>query len=261
MNVVEWLYPVPRTDSEYSFEVTDLTEVASKRPSSAELAELLRESYWNKDLLANWADRYGFEAVRDKFLQAHGKTRLSVRRGDFGEALSVEYLKKVEGYLVPVMKLRYKIVPNQTLPGTDCVAVKLSEEDEIIEVAFVESKLRTSLDTSVAVKGAKQLKQDADSTTPGILTFIAQRLRETNDPLASRFESYIFDRNIELDTYILIIFHEIAEWRERILSNLEDEAIELKPLHVYVAKIDDLKQMSDTAFATLSAEVIEDDDG
>ena len=260
MNVVEWLYPVPRTNSTYSFEVTDLKEETSKRPSSAELAELLRESYWKQDFLANLADKYGFEAVRDKFLQAHDKTWLSVRRGDFGEALSVEYLRKVEGYLVPVMKLRYKIVSNQTLPGTDCVAVKLSEE-EIIEVAFVETKLRTSLDTSVAVGGAKQLKRDADSTLPEILTFIAQRLHETNDPLASRFESYIFDRNIELDTYLLIIFHESAEWRERILINLEDEAVELEPLHVYVAKIDDLKQMSDTAFATLNAEVIEDDNG
>lgn len=261
MNVDEWLYPVPRTDTEYPFEVTDLKEETSKRPSSAELAELLGESYWNQDFLVDVADRYGFEAVRDKFFQARGKTRLSVRRGDFGEALSVEYLKKVEGYLVPVMKLRYKIVSNQTLPGTDCVAVKLSEEDEIIEVAFVESKLRTSLDTSVAVEGAKQLKQDADSTLPEILTFIAQRLHETNDPLASRFESYIFDRNTELDTYLLFIFHEKAEWRERILINLEDEAVELEPLHVYVAKIDDLKQMSDTAFATLNAEVIEDDNG
>lgn len=45
MNVDEWLYPVPRTDTEYSFEVTDLKEETSKRPSSAELAELLRESY------------------------------------------------------------------------------------------------------------------------------------------------------------------------------------------------------------------------
>ena len=261
MNVVEWLYPVPRTNSTYSFEVTDLKEKTSKRPSSAELAELLRESYWKQDLLADLADRYGYEAVRDKFLRARDETQLSVRRGDFGEALSVEYLKKVEGYLVPVMKLRYKIVSNQTLPGTDCVAVKLSEEDEIIEVAFVESKLRTSLDTSVAVKGAKQLKQDSDSTTPEILTFMVQRLHETNNPLASRFESYIFNRDIELDTYLLIIFHESADWRERILINLEDEAIDLEPLHVYVANIDDLKQMSDTAFATLSAEVIEDDNG
>ena len=261
MNVDEWLYPVPRTNSTYSFEVTDLKEEISKKPSSAELAELLRDSYWDPDHLANLVGRYGGEAVRDKFLRAHDKTRLSVRRGDFGEALSVEYLKKVEGYLVPVMKLRHKIVSNQTLPGTDCVAVKLSEEEEIIEVAFVESKLRTSADTSVAVKGAKQLKQDADSTTPEILTFIARRLHEINGPLARRFESYIFDRNTELDTYLLIIFYERAQWRERVLINLEDEAIDLEPLHVYVANIDDLKQMSDTAFATLSAEVIEDDNG
>ena len=157
-----------------------------------------------------------------------------------------------------MQKLRHKIGANQTLPGTDCVALKLSN-DILVEVLFVESKLRTSLDLSVAVAGARQLKKDADSENPMILTFMARRLRETNDPLTGFFESYLFERNTALDRYLLMVLHQADSWDDRILENLEDEEIELEPLHVYVAKIANLKELSDRAFSEMGAEVIEDD--
>ena len=257
MGVADWLKPSPRPASTFSFEVTDLKETPAV-PSSHELADLLAESYWGKDYLANIADRYGFEAVRDKFLRSRAGARLHVRRGDLGEAVTVDYLKNVEGYLVPVMKLRYKIGTNQTLPGTDCVALKLSDAD-LAEVVFVESKLRTSLDLSVAIAGSQQLKQDADSTTPEILTFMARQLRDANNPLTVPFEKYLFHRDTELDKFLLILLHESSTWDERILKNLEDEELDLEPLRVYVARVSDLKDLSDKAFSAMGTEVIEDD--
>ena len=257
MSVADWLNPSPSATSDFSFEVTDLEET-SEVPSSADLVALLNESYWGEDYLADLAAKYGFSEVREKFLKARVGTLLSVKRGDFGEAVTVDYLKNAEGYQIPVQKLRHKIGANQTLPGTDCVALKLSN-DVLVEVLFVESKLRTSLDLSVAVAGARQLKQDADSENPMILTFMARRLRETNDPLTGLFESYLFERNTALDRYLLMLLHQADSWDERILENLEDEEIELEPLHVYVAKIANLKELSDRAFSEMGAEVIEDD--
>ena len=172
--------------------------------------------------------------------------------------MTVAYLQEVEGYTVPVLKLRFKIGANQTLPGTDCVSLKLSE-DSLSEVAFVESKLRTSLDLSVAVTGCSQLKRDADSDIPEILTFIARRLRETGHPLTRLVEQYVFERNTDLDKYLLVILHEASNWDERILENLENEDIGLEPLHVYVAQLSDLKNLSDGAFSAMGAEVIEDE--
>ena len=258
MSVADWLSPSPRATSDFSFEVTDLEET-SKVPSSAELVDLLTESYWGEDYLADLAARYGFSEVRDKFLKARVGTLLSVKRGDFGEAVTVDYLKDAEGYLVPVHKLRYKIGANQTLPGTDCVALKLVN-DVLVEVLFVESKLRTSPDPSVAVTGTRQLKQDADNDNPVILTFIARRLRETDDPLTELFESYLFQRSTTLDKYLLMLLHQADSWDELILENLKDEEIELEPLHVYVAKIANLKELSDRAFSVMGAEVDEDDE-
>jgi hypothetical protein len=89
---------------------------------------------------------------------------------------------------------------NQTLPGTDCVAFKLGNA-RLVEVCYVESKVRTSLELSVAVAGAGQLRQDADAAMPEILTFVARCIKGTNNPLAELVEQYIFSRETELDTF------------------------------------------------------------
>jgi len=146
-------------------------------PAHAQLALLMSEAYWGTDYLAALADRAGryggWEAVRERFLQPRAWTRMAVRRGDFGEAIAAQYLKEVEQYHIPVPKLRFKMAANQTLPGTDCIAFKL-DNARLVEACYVESKVRTSLDLSVAVAGTGQLRQDADTTTLESLTFVAR---------------------------------------------------------------------------------------
>ena len=257
MNVAAWLLPSQRTGTGFSFEVTDIRETSAV-PQAAELADLLAHSYWGNEYLESLASRYGFNEVRQRFLTARSGPNLAVRRGDFGEAVTVAYLKEVEGYTVPVAKLRFKIGANQTLPGTDCVSLKLSGHS-LSEVAFVESKMRTSLDLSVAVAGCNQLKKDAESDVPEILTFIARRLRDTGHPLTDLVEEYVFERNTDLDKYLLVVLHEKATWDERVLKNLEDENVGLEPFHVYVAQLSDLKNLSDGAFSAMGAEVMEDE--
>ena len=128
-------------------------------------------------------------------------------------------------------------------------------------VSPFESKVRTSLDLSVAVAGASQLRQDADAAMPEILTFVARCISETKNLLTELVEQYIFSRDTELDTFKLLVFHENDAWNERILQNLEDAEIGLEPLEVYAARIADLATLSDAAFRVLGASgVIEDDD-
>lgn len=257
LNIANWLNPIPRADSSFSFKVTDLEETTSV-PSSTELANLMSDAYWGTDYLANVAARYGYGEVRDKIIRSRADTLPSVRRGDFGEAVTVEYLKTVEDYHIPVMKLRYKVGANQTLPGTDCIAFRFSD-GRLVKVAFVESKFRTSKDPAVAVEGTKQLQQDADSANSETLVFVARQLREKGDPLAELIEDYIFGRDTELDEFLLMILYERGIWDERILEDLEDESLALEPLHVYVTRITGLRQLTDAAFAALDVEVVEDD--
>ena len=219
MNIVDWLKPNPRAESDFSFEVTDLEETNSV-PSPTELAKLMSDAYWGTDYLANVAARYGY-GVRDKIIRSRAGTLPSVRRGDFGEAVTVEYLKTVEGYHIPVMKLRYKIGANQTLPGTDCIAFRFSD-GRLLKVAFVESKFRTARDPAVA---SKEQSNYSKIRIARILKSwpLWRQLRETGDPFAELIEDYIFDREAELDEFLLMILYERSIWDERILENLEDE--------------------------------------
>ena len=257
LNIADWLKPIPRADSSFSFKVTDLEETNSV-PSPTELANFMSDAYWDTDYLANVAAKYGFEEIRDKILRPRAETMPSVRRGDFGEAVTVEYLKTVEGYHIPVMKLRYKIGANQTLPGTDCIAFRFSD-GRLVKVAFIESKFRTARAPAVAVEGTKQLQQDANSANPETLAFVARQMREMGDPFAELIEDYIFGRDTELDEFLLMILYEKAIWDERILENLEDENLELAPLHLYIARITGLRQLTDAAFSKLDVEVVDDD--
>ena len=92
-----------------------------------------------------------------------------------------------------------------------------------------------------------------------ILTFVARQLRETGDPLTELIEAYIFDRDAELDEFLLMILYENTIWDERILENLEDESLDIEHLHVYIARITGLRQLTDTAFLELEVEVVDDD--
>ena len=257
MVIEQWLEPQARVTNTYPFEVTDVKETRSV-PSVSDLVELMREAYWGNDYLASVAARYGQEEVRQVFLTDRTSTRAPVRRGDFGEVVTTEFLKGVEGYHIPVVKLRYKIRANQTLPGTDCIALKFDGE-ELIEVAFVESKFRSSRDSNVGVEGATQLKQDSESETPEILPFIARILRDRDDPVTEQVENYMFGRAVGIENYILAIIHERTLWSENVLVNLKDAEVALEPLHVYIVRIVELRDLADATFSELDLEVIADD--
>lgn len=255
----EWLRPERRDPSSFSFVATDLQEDITSIPTSADLASLLREAYWGEEYLSKLAEKYGWVAVKDRFLQARAGMKLKVRRGDFGEAIAAQYLQEVEQYYIPITKLRFKMSANQTLPGTDCIAIKVNE-GQLEEVCYVESKLRTTLDLSVAISGATQLKKDAETAIPEILTFIARRVIETKGPHGALIEQYIFSRDNDIDTFKLMVFHNSECWDERILQNLQEANIGLNPLEVYVARIGNIVNLSDTAFTSLGqCEVIEND--
>lgn len=110
MAVSDWLRPVPRSAS-YAFDVVDLEEISSA-PMPAAFADLLRDAYFGKDYLATLADRYGFATVKSR-LESRIPVQEPTQRGDFGEAVTVEILEALEGFHVPVNKLRYKIASNR----------------------------------------------------------------------------------------------------------------------------------------------------
>ena len=255
MAVSDWLRPVPRS-TPYSFKVVDLEEI-SPVPTPAVFAGLLRDAYLGQETLADVADRYGFAAVKAKLLAPLIPVRENAQRGDFGEAVTVEILETLEGFHVPINKLAYKITADQSLPGPDCLAFKLSQ-GELEEVAYVEAKLRTTRDALVAVNGVRQLEQVSKAREPELLTFVLRRLRDKGDVLANIVETYVFGRNDSKDRYLLSVLYENDHWGEGILERLEDEGIGLEPLVVYVTRIAQLRSLVDETYAELKAEAQSD---
>ncbi len=251
MNVANWLTANERTNSPYRFSVFDLEE-SQQVPSRQDLAGLLRESYWGNDYLASVASKFGWGPIEERLSSWHPTGTEAIARGDFGESVFSEFLRQAEGYEIPLSKLRYKFTAGQSLPGPDCVAFKHSDA-QILDVAFLESKYRSVKDLSVAIDAAKQLSKGADGSNAGALVFIARILREQGHPLSNSIETYVFGETEDQSTHMIGLLIESGMWDEQILANLEeDEGIELDPLRVYVARVNNLNRLCECAFQGIS---------
>ena len=113
-----------------------------------------------------------------------------------------------------------------------------------------------------AVNGYQQLRNDYESKSPDILSFIAARLHERNDPVYEAFKAYMRDRRdtTDLDTFRLSLCWEHSVWHERVLENLQEAGIDLPRLTVHVIRIPYLRQLTDEPFARIGVTVVSDDD-
>jgi hypothetical protein len=259
----EWLNWRERNPCPYSqFQVTDVEE-RHQPPQKVRtyLVDLLQAARFEPHFLHDMAQSLGWEGV--KRLVEQSVPRVSnAKRGEFGEVLTAEMLSNFHGYKIPIFKLRFKMTANQTLPTTDILALKIDAHGAIIEVCFIESKLRTSAAPMVAVDGCKQLEKDYESRLPDILTFIAARLHERNDPVYEAFKAYMRTRQdtTEQDTFRLSLCWEASAWRESALENLQEASVDLPRLTVHVIRITHLRQLTDDLFAGIGVVEVSDDD-
>ena len=185
MRLSDWLDIQDRAPDRV-YTVTDLSE-QPERP--LELVLYLAKLVSNSKIDPAHADRIaaalGPGAVRARL--APGGAR--VRRGEFGETLATAILEEIEGWTVPVPKLRYQIDPEQTQPGTDLLAIQI-EGAAIVSLHFAESKLRGVADNRAGVDAHDQLVDDQKKGFADILVFVLQRLLDTGSALAEPMEHY-----------------------------------------------------------------------
>lgn len=148
------------------------------------------------------------------------------------------------------------------MPSTDVLALKVNSANKIVEVCFVESKLRTNAGGNAAIEGCTQLQNDYNAKWPSILVFIAKQLYERNDLLFHPFMEYLQDRNdtTEIDSFRLSLCWEHTTWREKVLENLQESDIGLKKLAVHVIRIKGLEDLTDDLFTQLGIVEVSDDE-
>ncbi len=172
--LANWLAYKSMSSSYKKFDLIDVEEKTKlEKNVTSYLKKLLLDARIDPKMLSNAARRLGWEKTLNLLVQPSLPTKPKKRLGDFGEILTNAILVELMGYTIPVQKLRFTIKPEQSLPGTDTIAIK-RKNGYISEMCFVESKLRTSNDyysCRAAVEGYDQLKRDYSSRVPDMIQF------------------------------------------------------------------------------------------
>jgi hypothetical protein len=258
----QWLQAVQRPSDGFSrFGVTDVAELGAPSDALKEhLYELLQVSAVDPVFLGDLVDRLGWEKTR-AIVSQRLPSNSSARRGRFGEVVGVNMLHQLDGYVIPIEKAHFSITGGQSQPSTDAVLLRVDGNGAIMEVCFVESKLRTKAGTIAGVEGARQLTVDYAKEVPDMLTFTASRLHDRGDPLYGPFMDYLSSRDEEQqrDTFRLLLFYDTSVWSEKCLANIEDDEPGVSPLTVHAARIADLPDLVSDLFGRCGMQVIDDE--
>jgi len=235
-------------------------------PCSAEiedyLARLITNELFDQTLLADLAHALGWGRTAADIIARRIPKLTQIRRGDFGEALANDILGHFEAFSIPIRKLRYKVTADQTLTGTDALALKTLPDGSISEVCFVESKFRGSRDIYAGVEACKQLLRDTTAAIPDILTFVAARLHDTGHLSYDSFLEYLASRadTREMETLRIALCCELAGWDEATLLNIDEANLQPLRLSVSICLISGLTAIVDRVFAQLGLTASDEDD-
>lgn len=256
----QWLAPSGRPSGTYArFEVVDVAEAAS--PSTdvqSHLCDLVAQSSVDLHFLADITRRLGWgraEQAVGQRLPQHSRAQ----RGRFGEVLGVAMLEQFDGYVLPIQKAHFAITGGQSQPSTDAVLVKL-DDGSIVEVCFVESKLRTVRDRFAAVEGVRQLEADYAKDEHDMLLFTAARLYDQGNSLYDPFLEYMASRDeANIDSFRLMLCYEDAVWTDHALDDLRDDEPTASPLTVHVTRVAELRELVETIFDRVGIAVVDDE--
>jgi len=244
----KWLEP--KSVETHPYGNYQLIETKEKNPFPSQLIPLICEAMINARIdlgyYSTLAKQYSWSKLIQLLSGNVSPTFLPMQRGFFGEVLVCKMLEEFHGYHIPVQKWRYAITKNQSLTGTDALAIRVSN-GKISEICFVETKLRTVTNKVAAAEGLNQLKSDYSKEIPDIILFVLNRLEERNDPLLPAFQSYFLNRKDMTDNecFYLGLIWETNVWTDEVLVNvkLNSDTVKLPRLTVNQTCIKDLASL------------------
>jgi len=256
-SLLNWLELVE--DREPSYPQFNLSDFYEKYDLSADVEKKIIDGLSSSlihPIVLEELEKRGWKKTRDKLMSFRKPKYVTLKRGDFGETLLLLLLLEHFQYIIPVVKLRFRVTKGQSLPGTDLVAIKLSD-GKLIEFCYVESKLRTYLDYGIGAEGYLQLQKDYNENIPAILIFILNVLAERKDPLLHVLLDYLRRRDDihGVDRFILGLTLDSTSFSESVLKNICDcENIGNYPrCIVTVVKLNELRTKIDYFYGKIGA--------
>ena len=156
----------------------------------AEATKQIREHYITPERLAHLCDTIGYPSA-SKALRARLPTTKRARSGEIGEILTSEFLNAQPGPKVLVKRLRWKDGRNNPLRGDDIFACS-SEAPDALRIVKGECKSAQSLSQSTLDDAVAKLKENDGRPAEHTASFIAEKLAQSNEPLADIIDQYLF---------------------------------------------------------------------
>lgn len=258
--ISEWLeYKHRKGNTGFKFDVIDYVEkpVKTNDMITKDFGKIFVQNTIDYDYLKKLSGSIGWEKTKNEFILNTASKKKNMKKGRFGEMLSGSILEEFHKYSIPIHKLRYAITTDQSMPGTDLIAIKRND-NEILEMCFVESKLRTTSNTSAITEGYLQLENDIHGGIPAMLKFVMSRLYDKGDPLLQLIINYLISRTDSKDTFRIVATCDKKHWSEKSLTNLDDEINNFKhKLVVDIIQMEDLKTKVEECYNSLGYEIDE----
>lgn len=144
------------------------------------LIEVLPDYYISPSSLASTLERLGKPAAAEKL-----KTKLpevkKIRSGDIGEIITTDYIEEHTQYKVPIRKLRWRDHRNMAMRGDDVIGILIEPEKGTIRFLKAEAKSYQKLNRKVLEEARNELDLDSGLPAPHALSFVSERLRETEN--------------------------------------------------------------------------------
>jgi hypothetical protein len=253
----DWLERAARPRTR-DFDVLDVGELRrSDDEVVAYLAERLNQARTDPEFLRRMTEAVGWDRA-----SARVRTEPTIgAKGDLGEVLTIASVEDFDQFDIPVVKLRFQINAQQTLPGTDIVAFVPASDGAIERLHFIETKLRTTRDNGAAAAAHKQLADRKKQAFADILDFIGERLYEKHDGSFEAYEDFLASRDSDsLGSYEVSLVWEREAWNEQVLEDLDDADDLLDPLRVSVTGLMGLQGLAEAVFARAGIEMTDDED-
>ena len=257
-SIDKWLRLKKRVPGPADFSVFEVVEHSPRSSLTIDMLKgLIEKFHFEEEVLEDLRVLLGPEICQA--LDAATPSTPNLRIGTFGEALSAEIYERWHAFIVPLKRLR---ITGGSPPGTDLLALRIGDDGSIIEVCYIECKVRTTAAPSAATDAYEQLTEVRQSRFPQVLGHLANHLKATSSPMYSAFLHYLASRESEpaVETYRISLTYEESVWTEKAIVNLQDKGVELTPLSVDVIKLSDLRCLIDSVYDALGFEPVNNDE-
>ena len=217
----------------------------------SQLGHELRRNYVDPNELSTLLESLGATKLSTYIRDYKLPEDLSVRHGDFGEAIGSALLRHSKRFCLPVLKLRYKTRADKSLFGLDIVAFRFTSDPPTVLVAEVKTHTSRQKKLDLGKNAYEQLDESLTEKSLGqAISFIYARIAGAGGRgcLATRLALLLDSQSERKLERHLLIWHEKNVWDERVVERTVEAAKDGAAAQMSVIQVEDLATLIALAY-------------